>query len=413
MKKSKISLWILAAILIIISVESCVTEEVIITDSNINNIKLNVDVYNNLKSNATAETSSEVLFNRVVKQFISQTLLSEARADSEDWESLVISSSVLSIENLNDIFNEEATSIIGLTLFKETESELVSGIAIHHQEVNDTNIKLYVYNSISEENFERISMDAKRVSEFTYDQLFYISKEFFPGRDMETLVVENINDYAVDDKIDDFAIIEVVSRLGGNNNYRNFEISSGIDEYIDDGGKACGVVPLCWSGGPNTYCAPFAQGCRVKGGCARISVSERFSDSNLNTEQSEFESTLPNQLLYNLKDNLDNYKVGKFLVESYYSVSKQFNETLDTELLLKILIASPKLKELVDAFLENNGDYTFTEEVYSELVAVINMSITKSQNKVYIDFMSKLMENLETFKGKNINQIKTLLIPIE
>ena len=68
---------------------------------------------------------------------------------------------------------------------------------------------------------------------------------------------------------------------------------------------------------------------------------------------------------------------------------------------------------LVDAFNSNNDSYVLTETTFYELTNVIDMSISKSSNKTYKDFMGKLVDNLEIFKGKSIAEIKMQLIPIE
>ncbi len=414
MKKIKFFSWVLSAFLIISVFESCNKDDTMSTNLELNSLKLNTNLYNTWKQDlATSTTTSEILFLKDKKQFKSQNDLINARKNSENLQTLTISSSVIDLENLNDVFNIESTSVTAITLFKDSDSEIARGIVIHHYESNGEDMKLYIYNIVNENTFEKINIDAKVVNEFTYDQLFYISKEYFPGKDIETLIINNINDYTSENKFDDFSILEIVSRLGTESKYDNFSFT---DVYIDgeiSDGKACGIVPLCWNGATNTYCAPFAQGCRVKGGCGVLTVADRFSQEGMDDENTEFNSILPSELLYSFRDELELYFIGNFLIESYYTTTKHFEETIDVELLLEILLASPKLYDVILAFVQDDPNYVLTEETFGEIATVVNLSVSKSQNNIYIDFMSKLVDNLQTFVGKNIGEIKTLLIPIE
>lgn len=394
---------------------SCDKSNEVFTDESSNSLEFNIDSYTSFKSNLTTDfTSSELVFSKKAKSFAPYDGLLTLKDSSSENETLNISASLIDLENLNEAFNIESSSVIASTLFKDNESDIISGICIYLVD-NENDLKLYIYKRDGGNIFQKINMDAKKVSDFMYDHLFYISKEFFPGKDIESLVVNNVNEFTSEDYIDDFSILEVVSRFGFNNNYDNFNFLS--DNTTFNKGKPCGAVPLCQNGGANSYCAPFAQGCRVQGGllhvCGKLSTSVKFADFNMNNERAEFDSILPNELLYSLRDELELYVIGGFLTESYYTLTKQFEETLDVELLTEILLASPKLYNTVNAFVQNDSSYILTDETFNEFSKVINLTASKSQNKVYKGFMSNLVENLKIFRGKNISEIKTLLIPIE
>lgn len=392
---------------------SCDENNITDTDHLSNSLKLDNDLYNSIKDEfATDFITSELAFSKSKRQFTTADLTTSNNNTSE-IETLNISSSLVNLENLNTLFNIQSTSVVVATLFKDGVSGSVSGFAIYHVD-SGNKMKLNVY-SLENSVFKKIEMDAEKVDDFKYDHILYISKEFFPGKDIESLAINTVNDFSSEFQPDDFSILEVVSRLGHDNRYDNFNLQN-ISEGFKSG-KPCGQVPLCRNGGNNTYCAPFASGCRVRGGvltiCPKITVSEKLNENNMNSEQDLFDSLLHNKTLYSLKDDLELYVIGGFLVESYYSVAKQFDETIDVELLLEILVNSPKLSELVDAFLQDDSNYVLTEDIFDELTGVINLSVSKSKDKVYKDFMINLVKNLEMFIGKNISQIKKSLILIE
>jgi len=334
MKNIKNFLIILIVAFIAVTYNSCDKDQMRDSNKSLKSLTLDIDSYNSLKGNlATDFTSSELIYSKSNGKFISHTDL-QSKNNSNDTESLIISSSLINLNNLNDVFSVEDLSVIAITLFKEDSSDFIEGIAVHLLDSNNE-VKLYIYNNTNNNVYEKIDLDAKEVDNFKYDHIFYISKKFFPGKDIESLVINTINDFTTEDEIDDFSILEIVSRLGADSTPKNYTLTHVDDEYGN--GKPCGLVPLCWNGGNNTYCAPFAQGCRVRGGCGITSVEGAFTQLNMTSEKAQFSSTLPNNILYSLKDELESFLVGNFLIESYYSISKYFEETLDAELLYTIL----------------------------------------------------------------------------
>jgi len=385
---------------------SCMPDEVNDDSTNIlslDTINLDLEKYN-LISNRNSSSDDYLYYSKTEKKFINVSKSNSSEDNS--LISLLISITQVDEENLNSIITSFPSSFEVLTITLAKNVNLVNGIIVHYKD-SENNIKIEVFRKDSNYDiYSLVEFPAKKVDNYTLDDILFVAGELFPEHDIEALGIEEMQSINSNTKYNDVGLLNFAYRYG----YKN---ESKFPPSIDPGGgsKPCGLTHHCQNGNDvMTNCQPFAQGCqRQPDICPRESSEKAIIDNNMITEFNILDSNLPENSLYSVRDILGNSSKGKFYVDAYYAISKHFKSSIDIELLYKISSKSIEIGSFVNAFINNDESYILSDELYDSVIEIAQISANNSDSDLYKDIMRELIVTTEQFKNKNIIEIKNAL----
>lgn len=140
-------------------------------------------------------------------------------------------------------------------------------------------------------------------------------------------------------------------------------------------------------------------------------LSSARSGANVtNNEGSVFATNLPSEMLYSMRDNLQQTLGGEIYVDFYYELSGHFTETLDLSLGFDVLAMSGDLYSVTNRYLTgSNGTQLFDDNFYQKAVAVIQKSKSNSNSFIYRETMDIMLGEMNRYKNKDVSQVENLL----
>lgn len=388
---------------------SCLTDDTVSEDqfdiSNINSINFDIANYDFLRNEKGFKKSEDyVYYSKKSRVFIdvSKAITTE---NGNDLTSILISFAQVEEENLNNIVSSfpSTVDIVAITLAK-TGGSTTNGIIIHYVDSND-NMKIEIFKKDEVSSlYNLVDFPAKKVDNYTLDDILFIAKTLFPNHDIEALGIDEMQTITSNSKYNDFELLNFAYRYG----YYD-------DPHLDPGGangsnKRCGLTHHCQIGNDRmNNCQPFAQGCTAPPRCPWDSSMEAMETNNLTLEYSLVNTNLLDENLYSIRDWLETKQKGKFYVEGYYAVSSHFKESIDLELLYKISSSSLKIGTFVQAFLNNEAEVILTEDIYDSIIEIALTSANKSESDLYKNVITELISTTEQYKDKSIGEIKNML----
>ncbi|WP_430410786.1 hypothetical protein [Kordia sp.] len=407
-KVTKITLLLLTSFFMLYScLHDDDTDEDLQNLSSINSISFDTNNYNLLSNERGFQKSEDyVYYSKESKTFLNVSKIT-TKENSDDLSSILVSFTKVDEENLNSIISSFPSSfdIVTITLAKNGNN-IVNGIIIHYLD-SDNNMKIEIFDKDEDlDIYNLVEFPAKKVDNYTLDNILFIAKTLFPDHDIEALGIEEMQTITSNSKYNDVALLNFASRYGYDNEGR-------FPPSFDPGGntKPCGLTHHCQNGNDvMTNCQPFAQGCQEEPDiCSKESSARAMTNNNMIVEYDIFNNSLPNNKLYSLRDLLNTNSKGKFYVEAYYAISRHFKSSIDIEVLYKISTASPEIGNFVQAFINDDRDFVLTEELYNSIIEVAQVSTDNSDSDLYKNIMTELINTTSQYKNKNIGEIKNLL----
>jgi hypothetical protein len=195
------------------------------------------------------------------------------------------------------------------------------------------------------------------------------------------------------------------------------------DTYIDDGGgDLCGLIPACMnmitgncvispSGGDRCESNDGGGGDDDPGVCSK---NKARSASNLD-QYSDLHSSVSvtyldnNDLHYSFRDNfLNSSELGKKYIY-YYNALSQFlisPDFYDYELLSSTISAMPKVDEALNKIFSGEAtDIVIDSNIYLEVIELINIIESKSDNESFLFVLNDLRNDLNIIYGKTKAEI--------
>ena len=415
---------------VIVLVHSCSEDDNKVNSADLSSqLKIRFDKLYEMEAKESYSKKSDELVFLKNSNFLLEPFQAKARASEFDIETISIQTSVVNRDNLNDVFSliDKSRTVLALTLL-EDENKICDGLIIHYSD-NKGNLKLEAFKKGNESCiFEYVDFPANLVSTFTLNNLLFVARSIFPSRDITTFGVSDINNVEPTNKYDDISLLRFASKynllqfqstLKGDNISGQIVISKQsrinnpeLPGFEDGGGsEPCAVaVHHCHNGTPRlTSCQPFAGGCREPLSCGYSATLSELQTNQMSTESQIFESNLSEETLYSFRDWLNNQQNGQFYHDAYYSMSPHFQETLDLELLYDLTVASADMSSFVSALLADSQSYNLDEVSFNKFVSIANESSQKSQSTVYQDLVAIMINDVQIYKTKSVQQIKTLL----
>jgi hypothetical protein len=337
-------------------------------------------------------------------------------------QTLFIQTSTIDWMNLNEVFSiiDNSMKVLAITIL-EDEQNIKDGIIIHYTDKKG-NLRLESYKKLNDYGlFELVDFPVNLVTHFTMNNLLFIARSNFPNRNLYTIGVSKLGYFISKNKQDDISMIRfaIKNNLLKSDKYKeiiqNNIIGSSHLRMPND--EACAIaVHQCNNGSETrTECHPFAGGCKEpvidpEDDCPEEGTKAALLDAGMQNEYNEFISNLISSELYEFSDSLESTPRGIVYVSAYYALSHYFIESLDVSLLYDIVSASDEMAEFVDAMLNDDLNYTLSESVFNMFVEILENSAENSSNEDYEEIVENIIDEMQMYKSKNIQQIKSLLL---
>lgn len=389
---------------------SCSTDEE--TNEFIENtaLQFNLDRFNLVKANSFNYRSDDLVFDTSIKRFIGNSLEFNQSTDN-DIKIVSISTSEVDSKNLNLLFEnfENSIEILSVTALRN-DNNLPTGIIMHYV-MNDGKIKLNAFKKdINSDNYNLVDFPVSDVYTYTLENILFVTSKLFPSQNIETLLVSNIDTHSSISNYDDLMLLNFgakheMSFIFNSLNTNNI-IGSG-DSFIDGEAKPCSMaVHTCRNGSDEySWCASYCK----RPPCSKETTSKELSDKKMIAESRIFERNLPFDKLYKLRDFLELTNKGKSLIDAYYASSSHFGAALNFDVLMSVVSSSQEIGIFINALLEDNQNYTLTEETYNLIADIVLKSAKNSNSQLYKGFVNEMIEDNRLFINKNIGQIQNIL----
>ncbi|MCC5946618.1 MAG: hypothetical protein JJT94_16930 [Bernardetiaceae bacterium] len=339
---------------------------------------------------------------------------------SSNTETIVIETSEVSQENLNELFtlDDQSKIVLAVTLL-EDDNENYDGLLIHFSDA-DGNLKLEAFHreNLADSTFEKVDFPANLVTAFKLDNILYMARAIFPKRNIITYGSSAISSIIPTNTYDDIDLLHFASA------YNLFHYQSALKEVRDPsdtldpndpespggGSRPCAIaVHHCMSGDSRRInCQPLIGGC-VPPICNRWEALMAAQAYQMTNEYELIESNLIEDSLYNFRDWLYEQPKGRLYHDGYYHTSEHFKESLDIELIYDLASTSLDMSEFVSAIMNDNLNYILTQSDFDKFVGIAQKSAQKSQSSVYKYVMSAMISEAQIYKNQNVQQIKILL----
>ncbi len=434
LKKTSI---LIAIILSIVLVYSCNKDKDEVSNMNGNEVlpilssqlKIEFDKLHEVTEEAFNLKSDDLRYVKNSNILLDNSQSSNRWAEKE-IEIISIQTSVVDRKNLNEVFSliDKSKTVLALTLLEDDNKDY-DGLIIHYSD-SKGNLKLEAYKKINDERmFELVNLPVNLVTGFTLDNLLFVARNIFPKRNLITFGVSGIDNIKYTNTNDNISLLHFASRynlLPSDGRYKelinqNVTVSGQCKEAPggSNGGsgglssKVCAVaVHHCNNATETrTQCHPFSGGCKepVVLDCSKKGTETALQENGMYDEYQVFISHLVDERLYSFRDWLETTPKGEFYSVAYYSLSAHFIESLDIDLLSDIVSASFEMSRFVSAIQNDNPSYVLNQEIFDTFVDILQKSAQKSQSIEYKEIVASMVEEIQVYKSKNVQEIKSLL----
>lgn len=418
-------LTLVAIILSILLVYSCIKDKDELSNINeefpILSSRLKIE-FNKLHE--VIEESYNLMSDDLIYVKNSNILLGNSQSNmgwaEKETEIITVQTSTVNSRNLNKVFSliDKTKTVLALTLL-EDNNEIFDGLIIYYSD-SKGNLKLEAFRENSDEEvFELVNFPANLVTGFTLDNLLFVARNIFPKRNIITYGVsdiDNINSINTYDNISllDFAIKH--NLLKSDDRYKELinKNATGNGQCKVPPSKPCAVAVHQCNNGDNirTECHPFSGGCKKPYGddCAHEGTLSALQANGMQNEYQVYLSHLIDEQLYTFRDWLETTPKGEFYSAVYYSISAHFIESLDIDLLLDIVSASFEMSRFVSAMMNDDTSYVLSQTDFDTFVNILEESAQNSLSLEYKEIVAYMINEVQVYKSKNVQQIKSLLM---
>lgn len=414
------SLLLLFALVVVVVLHSCKEDAPEILSSGVHQLELDLAQLDNL--NTVNGKSDKLVF---VKN--SHVLVDTEKYSENAIEGLVdhveVLTSEVQLSYLNTLFPGLPVDInvMTLTYFKDSNGA-IDGLVLHYAN-GQGQLKLEAYQKVEgNHTFSRLPFQANLVSNFTLDNLLYVSRMLFPSRDIYTIGGSAIKNFESTNEYDDISLLRFISKynipIPGYENLIDRKPTEGqareaFDAFIeeDGGGRPCALaVHHCNNGDQyRTQCHPFAGGCRRPVTCDYNETISAYDSYGMVSQRNTFMSNLPSNQLYTFRDRLQTEPQGQFYVDAFYSTSNHFSASLNTSLLIDLAARSYDMAQFVNAMVSQQSNYVLSVSDYNSFVQLAQSSSFNSQSLVYQDLVSTIIADTEKYKAKDVQEINSII----
>ncbi len=303
----------------------------------------------------------------------------------------------------NQYYEEAVYTDINSVFFNQDDQEFnVDAVAIYTLDNENSGIGIYSYFPSSKElyyslfeqsegKFILVEDFPKIVNNVDNKDLLYVANNYLHYSDTHLIV--NSKDLYYSDlskNFNDLSLERTVSSLS----HPNIEVS-----------QSCGFTFSCLNGGGGS-CIP--SGClNFDWICKYSEVSTTVMDHDYTlVADNNFELELPEPILHDFRDNLDETKLGQKYVDIYYVVNNHFLESLSSEVIIKSIDVSADISEVVSKFNSSNANQSIYDNVFVDKVKdLLEESSIHSSSPEYKKAVPILINELDNYKNLTKSQL--------
>ena len=371
-----------------------------------------------------------LLLSFIASLFLFSCQIEEAKSNSSTSElinnnftfrlSEYSNTTVFTTENLNLYPRPESFNV----LYTEANSEKFDEILKNFQ-INEENLisSLVIYQEDNSSKTPYISVFFYSKNEqlikhklFVYDVNRYISDEKWNFKTSNAIIPGYLELFAkiVDKKLNKATLIfnkDASNKLElkdiDKNEFNDYIINNSTIGYR---GSGC-TLNVCKLEIETHNCGVHPEGgldCGVPGSGDEDCAKDELEDADTDQEQTIKAKTA---LAYKIKDFLNTFDKGKDYVNYYYFVSKilSSNNTIYDEP-AKFFNAFIKCISIGEKLLNNSNEILISNEDYNFFIELIDNTLTnQSNNTEYINILQIVKQDLNNFKNKSANEVKSEL----
>lgn len=334
---------------------------------------------------------------------LQQTSLDKAgfksNSDLEIKKYSVLISEGANFNNILETQNRSNLNIISINYFADQN---IVGFAIYYISNNNMYVKLY---KINNNQISKIDGFPKIVNDVVFQDVNYIGSKYFKNKNILSYIVK-YNKPKLEKNYNDLELERIVSILNINRSIKQSKNTSA--KLVMEAAVCSMAVPQCQVGN-GTRC--------TYGGCTKSctkmlldSMTARISEEDEGEEEStDLAKSLPATILYQFESKLNSSSLGSEYVNFYYSIGEHFIDAVQTSDLWDIFIISPRIKEAIEKFNNNENVVIVDNNLYNDIQSIMLNVKNNSRSEIFRTAVNDFLNELNLYKGKTAIEIDQIL----
>lgn len=292
-------------------------------------------------------------------------------------------------------------SIVIQTAVLYSNPEKIIGIGLYYYSKQDKNYYFDLFTLNSNSNFVKNKSYISNV--LLIKELLNIKRNsFISTSNIDILYIENAEEFNSDKDYSDLSLdirhksIQEISK-------NKFSSQEDLARAVPIEDVACGIVGNCLRG--TGSCAAPSFVCMTPPSCNAELTYEFADNEGFDTSRIVYSK------YYSFRDSfLMKSEMGRKHVGYFYAVTDHFKETLDVNLVLKILDALPEMNESIDNLFDNQYQGVIvTESLKSKILDITKKIRENSSSSIFIDVVDEFDEDFKSLSLKTRSEIYNIV----